>query len=276
MSVLPALLGWLVAANLLGAGNTVGYHRLFTHRAFVAKPAVRVALALLGALHSGPPLFWIGLHRLHHLRSETPEDPHSPRNGGFWQAHTGWILAGPAGGRVAPAWCVLFALSGFGQQARTLVFDLGRLRGTVPPSWAPLVKDLADDPVLALLDRPLVTTGLFLAQGGLAWAIGGGWGLLWLWSLHLLLTNASWSVNSVCHTPGLGRAPFDTGDDSRDVPWLAWATGGESYHNSHHRYPRSACHGLGGGWDPSWALIRGLCALGLARDPWLPRQASSR
>lgn len=82
-------------------------------------------------------------------------------------------------------------------------------------------------------------------------------------------------MNSVCHTPGIGRAPYPTGDDSRDVPWLAWVTGGESYHNAHHRYPRSARHGLDGGWDPSWALIRGLCALGLASQPWLPRHASS-
>lgn len=173
MASVYALLGFLVAASLLGAGNTVGYHRLFTHRAFVAKPPLRAALALLGALHSGPPLFWIGLHRLHHLRSETPEDPHSPRNGGFWQAHTGWLIAGARPRRVPVALCVLFALSGFGQQARTLLFDLDRLRGRVEPTWLALCKELVDDPALRWLDRPLVTPALFVAQVALAWAVGG-------------------------------------------------------------------------------------------------------
>ena len=57
---------FFVALIVLGAGNTVGYHRLLTHRAFHAKAPVRAALTILGAMHSGPPLFWVGLHRLHH------------------------------------------------------------------------------------------------------------------------------------------------------------------------------------------------------------------
>jgi stearoyl-CoA desaturase (delta-9 desaturase) len=260
------MLAFAVAFVALGAGNTIGYHRLFTHRAFRARPWTRGALAVLGALHAGPPLLWIGLHRLHHLRSDGPDDPHSPR-AGFWHAHTGWLLGG-----APPVVAALFALSGFGQQARTLVHDLRRLAGTNPPAWLDLCRDLADDPVLAFLERPLVTPALFATQlAGAAW-IGGWAGVAWLWALHLLLTNASWAVNSVCHHPAAGRAPHDTGDGSRDVPWLAPLTLGEAYHNAHHRYPRSARHGLDGGFDPSWWAIRGLVALGLASEPWLPKR----
>jgi fatty-acid desaturase len=267
-----ALAGFLCAYVLFGLGNTVGYHRLLTHRAFRAPPAVRAVLAVLGAMHAGPPLLWVGLHRLHHLRSDTPEDPHSPRERGFWYGHTGWLLGG-RGGRVA---AVALALSGFGQQALTLVHDLRRLAGKNPPTWLELCPDLRGERVLALLERPLVTPALFAAQLACAVALGGWAGVAWLWALHVSLTNASWAVNSVCHSPRVGRARHDTGDDSRDVPFLAAPTLGEAWHNTHHRYPRSARHGLDGGFDPSWWAIRALVAVGLASEPWLPREARER
>jgi stearoyl-CoA desaturase (delta-9 desaturase) len=261
---------------LLGFGNTVGYHRLLTHRAFRTAPGVRATFAFLGALHAGPPLLWVGLHRLHHLRSDGPEDPHSPRVRGFWYGHSGWLL-GPLGrGRGGAVFAALFAASGFGQQGITLVHDLRRLAGTNPPTWLSLCPDLAGEPGLLLLERPLVTPALFAAQLALAATVGGWAGVAWLWALHLSLTNASWAVNSVCHSPAVGRAPHATGDDSRDVPWLAPSTLGEAYHNTHHRYPRSARHGLAGGFDPSWWLIRGLVTVGLATDPWLPKEARER
>ena len=263
---------WVVAFVLGGLGNTVGYHRLFTHRAFRATRSLRVILGVLGALFSGPPLLWIGLHRHHHLSSDAPEDPHTPRGGGLLHAHAGWLAGRLLGRPVGPVGAALFALSGFGQQLATLLHDTRRLTGANPPVWLELCKDLADDPVLSRLERPMVTPVLFLVQVGLAFALGGWGGLAWLWALHLALTNSSWSVNSVCHTPGLGRAPHPTGDDSRDVPWLAPFTLGEAWHNTHHRYPRSARHGLPG-FDPSWWAIRALVAVGAASEPWLPKSA---
>lgn len=268
-------MGWAlafpVAFVLLGLGNTVGYHRLFTHRAFRASGPVRAILAVLGALHAGPPLLWIGLHRVHHLRSDDVEDPHSPRQHGLWWAHTGWLIGPLATTRAGAILPVLLALSGFGQQALTLAHDVRRLLGKNPPTWLALTPDLASDPALSLLERPLVCPGLFAGQVTLAWTVGGPLGILWLWLLHITLTNASWAVNSIGHGAQFGSAPHDTGDGSRDVPWLAPFTLGEAFHNSHHRYPRSARHAVGGGFDPSWWVIRGMVALGLARDPWLPR-----
>ena len=95
--------------------------------------------------------------------------------------------------------------------------------------------------------------------------------MAWLWAAHLFLTNASWAVNSICHWPAFGAQTYDTGEGSRDVPWVAWFTNGEGYHNCHHRFPKSAKHALHGGPDLSWSVIRLMVALGLARDPWLPR-----
>lgn len=266
MNAILFVVTWLVAVQLLGLGNTVGYHRLLTHRAFACRAPVRWSLTLLGALHGGSPMVWVGLHRLHHTRSDQPEDPHTPTKG-FWHGHAGWLV-----GAIHPVPSALFACSGFGQQAVILITDLRRLTGRRAADWLQLCPDLRQERLMRALDAPLVMPALFAAQLALAWAAAGAWGILWLWLVHLFLTNSSWSVNSVCHWPAFGRQPWDTGDGSRDVPWLSPLTNGESYHNSHHRYPRSARHALQGGPDLSWLVIRGLCRLGLAWDPWLPRQ----
>lgn len=265
MGVAVFLLSWLFAVNAGGLGNTVGYHRLLTHRAFRCPTGVRVAFTLLGALHGGSPMMWVGLHRLHHARSDAPDDPHTPTRG-FWFAHSGWLI-----GSERPALAIAFALSGFGQQAVILQHDVQRLLGTRQADWVSLCPDLVQERLMRLLDRPLVMPALFLLQVGLSWAFAGGWGLFWLWSVHVFLTNSSWAVNSVCHWPSFGRQPYPTGDWSRDVPWMAVVTNGESYHNSHHRYPRSARHALDGGMDLSWRVISGLERLGLASEIWLPR-----
>src|SRR3954454_21671007 len=48
-------------------GVTVGYHRLFTHRAFEAPKPVRYTLAVLGSMAvQGAILDWVADHRKHH------------------------------------------------------------------------------------------------------------------------------------------------------------------------------------------------------------------
>ena len=256
---------WLAFTTLLGLGNTVGYHRLLTHRSFQTGRFVRWFWTALGALHSGSPIFWVGLHRFHHARSDTEEDPHSPVEG-FWQGHTGWML-----GTAHPIPCMLFAASGFGQQALILWHDIKRCIGRNPPTWRTICPDLMRERFMRVLDAPFVMPALFLVQLVLAHRLAGWTGVAWLWAAHLFLTNASWAVNSICHWPTFGSQPYDTGEGSRDVPWVAWFTNGEGYHNCHHRFPKSAKHALHGGPDLSWSVIRLMVALGLARDPWLPR-----
>jgi len=265
MAFPAAIAAYLSTTLLLGLGNTVGYHRLLTHRSFKATGPVRAILTLLGAMHSGSPVVWTALHRHHHANSDQPDDPHTPTRG-FWAGHTGWLI-----GTTNPLLSALFALSGFGQQGALLVHDLRRLMGRNPPIWRELCPDLMAERLMRILDTPLVMPTLFLCQVGLCWWLGGAWGILWLWAVHASLTNASWAVNSVCHWPAFGVQTYDTGEGSRDVAWVAWFTNGEGYHNCHHRFPKSAKHALHGGADLSWAVIRLLTATGLAREPWLPR-----
>ena len=244
----------------------MGYHRLLTHKSFKTSAVVQAILVFFGALHSGSPLFWVGLHRLHHTKSDTDEDPHSPIHG-FWWAHTGWLV-----GSRSPVVAMALALSGFGQQAIIPRHDILRILGRNPPTWLQGCADLKKDPLLRFLDIPGVMPGVFAAQLAASFWLGGTTGLVLLWAVHFFVTNLSWSVNSVCHSERFGVARHDTGEGSRDVAFLALLTAGESYHNGHHRNPRSARHAPEGELDPSWWLIQTLVALGLAWDPRLPRK----
>ena len=99
---------WVDCGLLLGmyvltaVGITVGYHRLFTHRAFETNRVVQFVLAVLGSMAvEGPLLKWVAVHRRHHQHSDTHEDPHSPHEQGdgflgllrgLWHAHVGWFF----------------------------------------------------------------------------------------------------------------------------------------------------------------------------------------
>jgi fatty-acid desaturase len=259
-----ALLAFYPVVVLVGLSNTVGYHRLLSHRSFKSPSWFRGAVTILCAQYSGAPMQWVGAHRVHHTVSDTEGDPHTPTKG-FWYAHAGWLC-----GTRNPLLCVVFALSGFGLQLRFFVVDLLRLFGRRPPIWRAMTRDLDKERLMRWLDLPLVMSACFAVQLAAAWMIGGGWGIAWLWLLHLVLNNATWIVNSACHWPGFGERPYETRDRSRNVRWLALLTHGESSHNAHHKYPRSARHGLDGEIDTSWRVIRALERMGLATDVQLP------
>ena len=91
-------------------------------------------------------------------------------------------------------------------------------------------------------------------------------GLLWGGGVRMLVVHhVTYSINSLCHF--FGRRDYPTGDESRNLLWLAPFSIGESWHNNHHAFPTSARHGLR--WwqvDPSWMVIRALEATGLAWD----------
>jgi stearoyl-CoA desaturase (Delta-9 desaturase) len=52
-------------------GVTAGYHRLFTHRSFVAGRALKISLAVAGAVAvEGSLMSWVSNHRRHHRHSD--------------------------------------------------------------------------------------------------------------------------------------------------------------------------------------------------------------
>lgn len=256
----------LVMLQAMGLSNTVGFHRLLTHKSFKTRPWLRNTLALLCAQYSGSPMLWVGVHRVHHTISDWKTDPHTPKNG-FWWAHCGWLCGTPN-----PLACALFALSGFGLHARFAYWDVQRLLGWREENHKKMTRDLEKEWFMRMLDLPFAMLVMLAVQVAAAWLIAGWWGMLWLWALHFTLNNSTWLVNSVCHWPTVGTRPFDSKDESRNVRWLCWLTYGEASHNAHHKYPKSAKHGLLGEPDMSWRVIRLFERLGWAWDVQLPKE----
>ena len=240
---------FLIMYVITGLGVTVGFHRHLTHRSFKAKRWVRGGLAIMGSMAiEGPVTAWVADHRKHHAFSDKEGDPHSPHVGhggglrgafaGLFHAHVGW----------------LFIHTHRGAKAR----------------YAP---DLQKDPLIRWVDKTFllwVLAGLVLSFA-LGYAIGGTLtaaltGLLWGGGVRMLVVHhVTYSINSLCHFFGERRYP--TGDESRNLLWLALPTLGESWHNNHHAFPTSAAHGLRKrDVDPSAGVIWALEKLGLAWD----------
>lgn len=75
-----------------GMSITVGYHRLFSHKAFQAKWPVKLYVLLFGAAaFENSAIWWSSEHRKHHKHVDTDEDPYDITKGFFW-AHMGWLM----------------------------------------------------------------------------------------------------------------------------------------------------------------------------------------
>jgi stearoyl-CoA desaturase (Delta-9 desaturase) len=239
----------VVMYQLVGLGVTVGFHRLFTHRSFQTGSALRFFFAALGsAAVEGPIIEWVANHRRHHRFSDAEGDPHSPHVGhgtgfvgalrGLFYAHIGWVFRDAE------------------------VADEERY-----------ARDLLRDPAIRFVDRTFVVwvlAGLalpfVLGVALTGTVVGGLTGMLWGGAVRIfLLHHATFSINSLCHF--FGRQPYATGDESRNLAWLALPTAGEAWHNNHHAFPSSYRHGLRR-WqlDTSAAVIRALELTGLAWD----------
>lgn len=72
-------------------GINIGYHRLLSHRSFKTYKPIEYFLTLVGVVTTvGSPLAWVLIHRQHHRKTETKEDPHSPYQLGILRAWFGF------------------------------------------------------------------------------------------------------------------------------------------------------------------------------------------
>ncbi len=231
------ILYWLTAC----LGVTLGYHRLLSHRAFKVPKWLERVFATCGALScQHGPIDWVGLHRHHHTFSDTEADHHNSRKG-FWWSHMGWMFEPIPAMRAVP-----------------------RLSG-----------DLCRDPYYRWLNKYFlvlqIPLGIILYWIGNQ-TISNGWSLV-LWGIPMrlvLVYHVTWLVNSATHC--WGKIAYDSGDDSRNNPWVAALTFGEGWHNNHHAFPNSARQGLFKGQiDLTWQHILLLKKLGLATKVRLPK-----
>lgn len=244
--------GILIGTYLFSAlGVTVGYHRLFCHRAWETSGFVRFLFGVMGSTAAeGSILKWVSTHRCHHQHSDGDADPHSPHHfgaggwnllRGLWHAHIGWMFRGDP--------------VNLGRYVTDLVQD--RVVKAVSKSWG----------VWAILGLivPAVIAGL------ITWSWTGALlGFLWGGLARVfLIHHVTWSINSICHL--WGSKPFRSHDESRNNLLFGYIGLGEGWHNNHHAFPTSARHGLR--WwelDLSYAVIRGMQLLGLAWNVRVP------
>jgi stearoyl-CoA desaturase (delta-9 desaturase) len=208
---------------------TAGYHRYFSHKSYRLNRVSQFVLAFGGTMASQKgPLWWAAHHRNHHRFSDTERDVHSPKRG-FWWSHVGWIL------------CDAYNEA-----------DLTQIR------------DFAKYPELRFINKHDWIGPWTL--GVICFVIGGWSGLLiGFFASTVLLWHVTFTVNSVAHV--FGRRAYETTDTSRNTLLIALATGGEGWHNNHHRYPWAARQGFR--WwqiDTTYYILRGLSFVGIVRD----------
>jgi stearoyl-CoA desaturase (delta-9 desaturase) len=229
-----------------GLGITVGYHRLFTHGAFVTSTPVSISLLILGSMAGrGALISWSAFHRRHHELADHDGDLHSPnghgpgwrsRLRGFWHAQLTWMIR----------------------------HDYPNTEHYVPDL-------IANRAILRASQRYYVWVLLGLALptligGLLTWSVlGAVTALLWGGAVRMFVVAQSISVvNSIAHMAGSRH--FETrGDNSRNSLLVSFFTWGEGWHNNHHAFPYSAA--FGHSWlqfDPGYMLIHALERVGLA------------
>lgn len=69
-------------------GVNSGYHRYFSHKSFETYKPVAIIMAFIGTLATlGSLISWVAIHRFHHVHADKPEDPHSPKYIGNFNAY---------------------------------------------------------------------------------------------------------------------------------------------------------------------------------------------
>ena len=211
-------IGWFLA----GTGITVGYHRLFSHRAFKTYPFVEWIYMFLGSMAlQNTILNWCSDHRRHHKKLDTKDDPYSIKKG-FFHAHIGWVVKK-------------------GNQIIENVSDLEKksaIKFQNKYYWPMSISFSFILPILLgmIYDRPL---------GGLIWG-----GILRITFVH----HFTFFINSFCHL--VGKRTYDINTSARDSWIMALFTFGEGYHNFHHKFQWDYRNGIRWyNFDPSKWII---------------------
>ena len=215
-------------------GVTLYLHRDATHRSLDLHPALRHVFRLWLWMSSGMiTKEWVSVHRKHHARCETPDDPHSPVIFGLKKV----LLEGAE----------LYQV-----QARNgdTLEKFGR--GT-PDDW--LERNLYSKyRNLGIITMVILDLVLFGVPGIIIIAIQ-------MLAMPLL---AAGVINGLGHHTGYRN--YECPDAATNVlPW-GFIVGGEELHNNHHAFPSSAkFSSRSWEFDIGWMWIRMLSAVGLAK-----------
>ncbi len=233
-SWLAKLVYFLIVTQLTIFSVTLYLHRCQAHRGVDFHPVVAHIFRFWSWLSTGMiTKEWVAVHRKHHAKCETEEDPHSPKifgiNTVLWQGVDLYRVA---------------------------VRDQESLqkygRGT-PDDWIER-KLYGRNPYVGPTLMFIINIALFGVWGVAISALQMIWIPFW----------AAGVVNGLGHWWGYRN--FETADMATNLtPWGLFI-GGEELHNNHHAFPSSAKFALRRfEFDIGWALIRGLEKLHLAK-----------
>jgi stearoyl-CoA desaturase (delta-9 desaturase) len=224
----------LAVTHITIAGVTIYLHRCQAHRALDLHPVVSHFFRFWLWLTTGMVTrSWTAIHRKHHARVETADDPHSPQIHGI-----GKVLWEGA--------------------------ELYRIEAKKPETIEKYGHGTPDDWIERHLYTPYDRTGL-----GILFVVNFvlfGFAGIAIWAVQMAWIPffAAGVINGIGHY--WGYRTFQPEDTSTNiVPW-GILIGGEELHNNHHAYPSSARFSVR--WfefDIGWIYIRALKALGLAQ-----------
>ena len=188
------VIGWIL---IEGLGVAVGLHRYVSHKAVELRWGLKPIVLWLSCLSlQGSPLGWAAVHRgSHHRYADTEKDAHAPSKG-WWYAWHSWLYD----------WDQYFN--------------------------AKFAIDLLKDPMHVWIAKHYnwIIVVTYLIVGLISWELLL-FGFVVPAALSLYMES---NINVFCHTPEFGYRNFETKDQSRNVPLLAWITWGQGWHNNHH------------------------------------------
>ncbi len=229
----------LVTTHITIASVTIYLHRHQAHRAMDLHAIPAHFFRFWLWLGTGQVTKeWVSIHRKHHAKCETAEDPHSPQVYGikkvFWQG------------------AELYRAESKNKETMT------RYGHGTPSDWIErnLYTPYSWQGVGLMM---IINLALFGAAGLAVWAVQMMW----------IPVTAAGIINGIGHYWGYRN--FETPDASTNVsPW-GIMIGGEELHNNHHTYPTSAKFSVKPyEFDIGWIYIRGLERLGLATVKKVP------
>lgn len=205
---MSTIIATLVMVQITIACVTLYLHRSQAHRAVEFHPVVVHFMRFWLWLTTGMVTKeWVAIHRKHHQKSDTAEDPHSPKIYGIWTV----LFKG----------ALLYVKA---KQDTAMVTKLGV--GT-PDDWVErnVYSKYPGYGILLLLALDCLAFGWI---GIVVWGVQMIWIPFW----------AAGVINGLAHW--VGYRNYDVKDTSRNLwPWGVWI-GGEELHNNHHGNGTSA------------------------------------
>ena len=229
------LLYTLIMTHISIVSVTIYLHRAMAHRAMDLHPALahffRFWLWLTTATITKE---WVSIHRKHHAKCETEDDPHSPVVKGLKTV----LLTGAE----------LYKNEAENQETLT------RYGKGCPDDWLEnkLYQKHKFLGIFALLGFNILMLGPI---GITVWAVQMMW----------MPVHAAGIINGIGHA--LGYRNFECADAARNISPLGIWIGGEELHNNHHTYPNSAKLSVKR-WefDIGWMYITIFKTLGLIKN----------